>query len=170
MKKGVPGVCLVWRVFLDLSLPGDGVSQCFICRSPVVEAAPLPAARVPPQSRPCCQPTAVTKDQCHSSAAPEADRGWGPRKVPGEVAHQRTFYLFQLSQHLFPPVKGSFGNCCNLHPATPLPPSTLVPALGSAGRDTSAVPILAGTRQAGQNEFRARVPGHASPRDLCSPT
>lgn len=139
--------------------------------SPGVEAAPLPAASVSPQSQPCLQPTGVTKDRCRSSAALEADRGWRSRKVPGEAAHQRTFYLFQLSQHLFPPVKGSFGYCCNLHPATPLPPSSLVPAPGSAGRDTSAIPILAGTRQAGQNKFRARVPGHTlSPRDLCSPT
>lgn len=118
--------------------------------SPIVEAAPLPAASVSPQSQSCLQPTAVTKDQCHSSAALEADRGWGPHKVPGEVAHQRTFYLFQLSQHLFPPVKRSFGYCCNLHPATPLPPSSLVPALGGAGRDTSASPSLLGPGRLGR--------------------
>lgn len=134
--------------------------------SPGVEAAPLPAASVSPHSQPRLQPTDVTKERCRSSAALEADRGWRSRKVPGEAAHQRTFHLFQLSQHLFPPVKESFGYCCNLHPATPLPPSSLVPALGSAGRDTSAVPILAGTRQAGQNKFRARVPGHTLPHGI----
>lgn len=63
MKKGVPSVYLVWRVSLDLGLPGDGVVLYPSLSSP--EGSSSAHCCVPAQS----QPTAVTGHQCPSSTA-----------------------------------------------------------------------------------------------------
>jgi len=118
------------------------VSQGMVlaARSPLAEAAC-------PQRQPACSPPPSP------SARATARQRWGRTGdgLPGGGEH---FTPLQLSQHLLPPAKRSFGRWRILCPAAPLPPSSLLPAPGSAGRDAAAVPIRAET---GQNEFRARA-------------
>lgn len=127
MKKGVPSVYLVWRVSLDLGLPGDGVSALSIT---------LQSGRQLSSAASCCDWRPVPQP---SSAG--RSRGWGPHKVPGEVAHHRTFYLFQLPRHHFSPAKRSFDYFCTsiLQPAAS---QHLITALASPGRDKPSPSLL----------------------------
>lgn len=136
MKKEVSSVYLVWRVSLDLGLPGDGVSALSIT---LQSGRQLHCQLLSPS--PVSAP-AETGDQCPSPAVLAQGGGWDPHKVPGEVAHHRTFYLFQLPQHHFSPAKRSSGYFCTsiLQSAASSISSLLLPA--QAGISHPSPPLL----------------------------
>lgn len=79
-----------------------------------------------------CVPAHSQPLLCLETSDPSAvlaqGRGWDPHKVPGEVAHHRIFYLFQLPQHHFCPAKKSFGYFCTSILLPPSISSLLLPA------------------------------------------
>lgn len=134
MKKGVPGVYLVWRVCLDLSLPGDGVGLCFSCWL---------LYQCVPKASPASTP-AVPKGQCHSSAALEVAMVTTKPLLSWPFRERFTFF--------------SFPSISPLQQRGPVasPPSCSTTVLSQLLAGTCQLfPILVGTRQ---NEFRAGIP------------